>query len=64
VVENRRGARVPVQLHVLLGEALELGARPTLAEQDDELAPLRKLPEFRGLIEKAKLKQKAVKHAS
>ena len=52
------------QALVLLGEALELGASPTLAEQDDELALLRTLPEFRGLIEKAKLKQKEVKHAS
>jgi tetratricopeptide (TPR) repeat protein len=48
----------------LLGEALELGASPDLAERDDELAGLRTLPEFRRLIEKARLSQKEVKHAS
>jgi tetratricopeptide (TPR) repeat protein len=48
----------------LLGEALDLGASPDLAERDDELAPLRAMPEFRQLIEKAKLSHKEVNHAS
>jgi serine/threonine-protein kinase len=52
------------QALVLLGEAFALGASPTLAEQDDELAPLRALPEFRELIGKAKQSQKEVKHAT
>ena len=71
VADTRYGVAM---VHALLGdarqaldrlrEALELGASPALAEHDDELAPLRQLPEFRELIEKAKLSQKEVKHAS
>jgi len=48
----------------LLGEALELGASPALAEQDDELAPLRGLPAFRELIDKARHSKKEVEHGS
>jgi len=48
-----------------LGRALELGASPSRAEQDDDLATLRDLPGFRSLIEKARKAQtKEVKHAS
>jgi tetratricopeptide (TPR) repeat protein/TolB-like protein len=47
-----------------LGKALERGASPTRAEQDDDLAALRGLPEFRLLIEKARTAQtKEVKRA-
>jgi len=38
----------------VLGEALELGASPAQAEQDDDLAAVRALPGFRPLLEKAK----------
>jgi tetratricopeptide (TPR) repeat protein/TolB-like protein len=48
----------------LLGEALDLGASPDLAERDDEFAPLRALPEFRQLIDKAKVSHEEVNHAS
>jgi serine/threonine-protein kinase len=61
-------------VHALLGdtrealehlrEALALGTSPDLAEQDDELAPLRPLPEFRSLIDNAKKSQKEVNRAS
>jgi eukaryotic-like serine/threonine-protein kinase len=41
----------------VLGKAFELGASPTLAEQDDDLTAVRSLPEFRALLEKAKTKE-------
>jgi tetratricopeptide (TPR) repeat protein/TolB-like protein len=48
-----------------LGKALELGASPSQAEQDDDLATLRGLPGFRSVIEKARTAQtKEVKGAS
>jgi hypothetical protein len=55
----------PNQALVLLGQALELGASPSMAEQDDELATVRTLPGFRPLIEKARSSHtKEVKGAS
>jgi len=62
-------------VHALLGEpetalvalekALELGASPAQAEQDDDLAAVRALPGFRPLIEKARAAQtKEVSRAS
>ena len=55
----------PDQALVLLGQALELGASPSQAELDDDLAPLRALPAFRSLIDKAKsARPKEVKRAS
>jgi hypothetical protein len=48
-----------------LGEALELGASPAQAEQDDDLTAVRALPGFRPLLEKAKTAHtKEVKSAS
>jgi hypothetical protein len=55
----------PQQALALLGQAFELGASPSLAEQDDELAAVRALPGFRPLLEKAKtVHTKEVKRAS
>ena len=49
----------------LLERALELGASPSLAEQDDEFAAVRALPGFRPLIEKARASRaKEVQSAS
>ncbi len=48
-----------------LGKALALGASPSQAEQDDDLASVRPLPGFRSLMDKARTTQaKEVKRAS
>jgi eukaryotic-like serine/threonine-protein kinase len=55
----------PNQALVILEEALALGASPSQAEQDDDLAAVRALPGFRSIIDKAKTgRNKEVKRAS
>ena len=55
----------PRQALVLLEQALDLGASPSLAEQDDEFAAVRALPGFRSVVSKARAARiKEVKRAS
>ncbi len=55
----------PGQALVLLEQALDLGASPSLAEQDDEFAAVRALPGFRSVMSKARAARiKEVKRAS
>jgi tetratricopeptide (TPR) repeat protein len=71
VADTRYGV---ASVHALLGdtrealehlrEALALGTSPDLAQRDDEMAPLRSLPEFRALIDDAKKSHKEVNRAS
>jgi serine/threonine protein kinase/TolB-like protein/Flp pilus assembly protein TadD len=49
----------------VLAEAFDLGASPSLAEQDDDLAAVRALPGFRSLVDKARrTNEREVKRAS